>query len=119
MTEQNSNQTPAPAGSTPAAPGNQTEARANITIPNETFEVEEGLPDLPSGGRTGQSKYSPLITQAKALQSNQKFRVPLNGVPADAWCRNVRLAIKKANLSGVKVTAVKGEDAAWAWVYKA
>ena len=80
--------------------------RTNITIPNETFEVEEGLPTLATGGRQGQSKYSPLIEQAKALKVNSHFKVPLAGVPADAFIRNVRLAVKKANLTGIKVTKV-------------
>lgn len=87
--------------------------RANISIPAQTFEVEEGLPDLPSGGRTGQSKYSPLVTTAKALKINQRFKVSTSGVPMDAFCRNVRLAIKKAAVAGVKVTAVKNEPAVW------
>jgi len=89
--------------------------RANISIPSETFEVEDGLPDLPSGGRTGQSKYSPLVSQAKALKINQRFKVPTGGVPHDAFVRNIRLAIKKASLAGVKVTAVKDEPAVWVY----
>ena len=99
------NQTPNQ-GSTP---------RANISIPNETFEVEEGLPSLPAGGRSGQSKYSPLILQAKALKVNSKFKVPTGGVPHEMFVRNIRLAIKKASLPGVKVTAIKDEAAVWVY----
>ena len=94
--------------------GNE-QGRANITIPNETFEVEEGLPDLPTGGRSGQSKYSPLVLQAKALKVNSKFKVPTGGVPHVAFVRNIRLALKKASLTGVKVTAIKGEDSVWVY----
>jgi len=103
---------------TPAKPATETATvtpRANITIPDETFEVEEGLPELASGGRTGQSKYSKLILQAKALKGVQRFKVPTGGVPHVMFTRNVRLAIKKANLNGVKVTAIKGEDAIWVY----
>lgn len=107
MSEQNQNQSsPAPAPS----PEVSTSTRANIVIPTETFEVEEGLPTLATGGRQGQSKYSPLLETAKALKVNSHFKVPLNGTPKDAFIRNVRLAIKKANLTGIKVTAVVPES---------
>jgi hypothetical protein len=95
--------------------GSTSPARANISIPNEQFAVEEGLPSLPAGGRSGQSKYSPLILQAKALKVNSKFKVPTGGVPHEMFVRNIRLAIKKASLPGVKVTAIKGEDAVYVY----
>jgi hypothetical protein len=109
MSDETKTTTETPKATTEATP------RANIIIPNETFEVEEGLPNLPSGGRTGQSKYSPLILQAKALKGVSKFKVPTGGVPAEMFVRNVRLAIKKANLANVKVTAIKGEDNVWVY----
>ena len=113
MNEQNENESSNQAPTGGQSSGEQ--GRANITIPNETFEVEDGLPELPTGGRSGQSKYSPLVLQAKALKVNSKFKVPTGGVPHVAFVRNIRLALKKASLSGVKVTAIKGEDSVWVY----
>ena len=101
---------------------NETPApRANLNIP-ETFVVEDGLPDLPAGGRTGQSKYNNLLAQAKALKVNQKIRIPCGPVPTSAFTRNLRLAMKKGNLTGVRVTACVGKDeiadAPSVWVYR-
>lgn len=117
MNETNETETNVNESSNQAPTGGQSsgEGRANITIPNQTFEVEDGLPNLPTGGRSGQSKYSPLVLQAKNLKVNSKFKVPTGGVPHVAFTRNIRLALKKASLAGVKVTAIKGEEAVWVY----
>lgn len=84
-----------------------------VQVPQETFKVEAGLPELPTTGRQGQSKYSSLMEQARALKPGTHFKVPVE-VPAGstlqetqrALVRNIRVAIKRfAPKAGLKVTA--------------
>jgi len=88
-----------------------TRTNVQIPVPQDDFQVEEGLPNLPTTGRQGQSKYSKLIEQARGLKANQHFKVPTGGVPRTAFIRNLRVAIKRfASGMNLKVTAVEGTD---------
>lgn len=85
-----------------------SEDRQNVQvqIPQETFRVEEGLPELPTTGRQGQSKYTSLMEQAKRLKPGSHFKVPVAAAEQRALVRNIRVAIKRfAPKSGLKVTA--------------
>jgi len=91
----------------------ETERQKNvqITLPDTTFEVEDGLPELPTTGRSGESKYSALMEQARKLKPNSHFKVPV-GDPSlqRAFIRNLRVAIKRfAPKLNLKVTA-SGSD---------
>jgi len=86
-----------------------------INVPQDTtFEVEDGLPDLPTTGRSGQSKYAALMEQARKLKPGTHFKVPV-GEPAmqRAFIRNLRVAIKRfAGKLNLKVTASGADQVA-------
>lgn len=81
-----------------------------VPIPSGPFPVEEGLPDLPTTGRSGQSKYAKLMEQARALKPNTKMKIPVDSALQRATVRNIRVAIKRfAPNLGLKVTT-EGDD---------
>ena len=90
----------------------ERQKNVQITIPNMTFKVEDGLPELPTTGRTGESKYSSLIETARGLKPGSHFKVPVSDPTLQkAFIRNLRVAIKRfAPKLDLKVTA-SGKDA--------
>jgi hypothetical protein len=99
----------------------ETERQKNvqITIPDTTFQVEEGLPELPTTGRSGESKYSSLMEQARKLRPGTKFRVPVGAADPQlqrTFIRNLRVAIKRfAPKLNLKVTAAENDGV---WLYR-
>ena len=98
----------------------ERQRNVQITVPQDiTFKVEEGLPELPTTGRSGQSKYQSLMDQAKKLKPGSKFRVPVGAADAQlqrTFIRNLRVAIKRfAPKMNLKVTAAEADSV---WVYR-
>lgn len=98
----------------------ERQKNVQINVPQDTtFKVEDGLPDLPTTGRSGQSKYQSLMDQAKKLRPGTKFRVPVGAADAQlqrAFIRNLRVAIKRfAPKLNLKVTAAEADSI---WLYR-
>jgi len=95
----------------------ERQRNVQINVPQDTtFQVEEGLPDLPTTGRSGQSKYQGLMDQARKLKAGSHFKVPVGASDPDlqrAFIRNLRVAIKRfAPKLNLKVTASGLSDVA-------
>jgi hypothetical protein len=93
----------------------ERQRNVQITVPQDvTFKVEDGLPELPTTGRSGQSKYQSLMDQAKKLRPGTRFNVPVGAADPQlqrTFIRNLRVAIKRfAPKMNLKVTA-SGADA--------
>jgi len=98
----------------------ERQRNVQISVPQDTtFKVEDGLPELPTTGRSGQSKYQSLMDQARKLRPGTKFRVPVGAEDANlqrAFIRNLRVAIKRfAPKLNLKVTAASNDAV---WVYR-